>query len=381
MAVLHFHEIADAAVGLQHRARAQLGEGSNGAAGLQAHLAQHGEGHLHVLGQGAVFDQAAGPDAATIADHGIAAEVALGFHQHIPAEAGAVAEGAAGGIGEGDAFRHPVAPQAVLQNGLALGELQPVVDAVRFLPVLHLQLQGGLEHGHGVGEIELALVVVGGEARQHLRQAGPMEAVDAGVGEDLAALARGAVALFHDGRHPPLRIGEHPPVTGGIAQAGGEHGDARAASPVTLQQGREGFGAQQGHIAVEHQQIPLKALQGAQQLLHRMARAVLRLLWHEFQIVVGGEGRTHPLGLVPHDQDPPLGLQGLTTLEHPLHQGGARQGHEHLGQPALHARPLSSGQDGDGKHRADRQSRGNLLVSGWARPGTAASRTTAGSRA
>ena len=204
--------------------------------------------------------------------------MALGFHQHIAAEAGALAEGAAGRIGEAHPLGHPVAPQPLLQHGLALGQLQAVVDAVDLVRVGHLQVHRRAQHRHGVGEVELALVVVGGEQGQHRRQLRPVEAVDAGIGEGVAALLLTAVAVLHDAAHTPLVVGEDPAVAAGIGQPGREQGHGGAAAAVLGQQLLQGAGTQQGHIAVEHQQLALEAAEGLQQLLHRMAGAVLRLL-------------------------------------------------------------------------------------------------------
>ena len=158
-------------------------------------------------------------------------------------------------------------------------------------------------------------------------------------------------------------VGEHPSVAGGISQAGGEQGDAGAAAAVALQKGLEGFGTQEGNIAIQHEQIAAETRQGLQELLYGMAGAVLGLLQHEFQPRMMGQGLPHPIGLMPNDQDPALGGQHLRAVEHPLHQGGARQGLEHLGERALHARALSGGQDGDGEHQTGRKAGGNLPAS------------------
>ena len=45
----------------------------------------------------------------------------------------------------------------------------------------------------------------------------------------------------------------------------------------------QGFRPQQGHIPIQHQQIPLKTGEGFKQLLDGMAGAVLGLLQHKLQ--------------------------------------------------------------------------------------------------
>ena len=142
VAVFDFHEIADAAVRLQPGARPQLAVGTDGTAIPHLGAAHHREQHLHPTSQLAVFQQAARADAAAIADLVAAAKVALGFDDHVAAEAGAIAKAAAGRIDKGHPLPHPVLPQALLQDGLALGELQAVVDAIDLIGIGHLQVDG-----------------------------------------------------------------------------------------------------------------------------------------------------------------------------------------------------------------------------------------------
>ena len=259
-AVLHLHEVADAAIFAEYGLGAQLGEGTDQAAAGHLGIADHRVEHLHILGDFTVFDQAAGAEAAAVADHVCAAEMALGIHDHIAAEAGAIAEGAAGRIGEGDPLAHPVLAQPLLQAPFAGGELEAIVDAVDFVAVGHLQVGGVAEQGDGVGEVELALVVVGGELGENGGEASPVEAVDAGVGEGVGPLLGRAIAVFDDGADAALAIGEHAAVAGWIGEAGGEQGDGGAALTVLGQELREGFGAEQGHIAVQYQQLACEAM-------------------------------------------------------------------------------------------------------------------------
>ena len=174
--------------------------------------------------------------------------------------------------------------------------------------------------------------------------------------------------------HPPGAIGHHAAVAGGVVQPGREQGHAGATAAVLLQQRLQGLGPQQGHIAVQHQQLAAEALQGLQQLLHRMARAVLGLLQHELEALQRRQGCLHPLGLVTHDQQLPFGVQVPAAAQHPLHQRGPGQRLQHLGQLALHPCALPSGQHGNGEHGR----RGRLagiyvapttpLRCGWSRP-------------
>ena len=145
LAVLDLNEIADAAVGGQVGAGPELGEGANGAAGIDAHLTQHRIQHLNPFTQAAGLDQAARTDPAAIGNRVRSPEMALGFHHHIAAEAGGLTEAAAGGIGEGDTLRHPMAAQPILQGRLTFGQLQAIVDAADLRQVVHLQMAGRAE--------------------------------------------------------------------------------------------------------------------------------------------------------------------------------------------------------------------------------------------
>ena len=140
VAVLDLDEIADAAVRFQPGARPQVAVRTNGTAIPHLGAIHHREQHSYPWAQLGVFKQAARADAAAIADLVAAAEVALGFNNHIAAEAGAIAETAAGRIHEGHPLPHPVLPQTLLQDGLALGELQAVVDAVDLMGIGHLHV-------------------------------------------------------------------------------------------------------------------------------------------------------------------------------------------------------------------------------------------------
>ena len=124
-----------------------------------------------------------------------------------------------------------------------MAELKPVVDTGDFVSISHFSVHGRLEQGHRVGEVELALVVVGGELGQHLGQLGPVEAVDTGVGEVVETLLVVAVAVLHDRADGAVGIGKYSPVATGIVQPGREQSHGSATAAVLLQQGRKGLGA------------------------------------------------------------------------------------------------------------------------------------------
>ena len=93
----------------------------------------------------------------------------LRFDHHITAELAALTQGAAGRVHKGDPLCHPVLPQPLLQHRFALRQLLTVVDPIDLIGISHFHMHGLGQHRHGVGEVELPLVVIGAELGQHLR--------------------------------------------------------------------------------------------------------------------------------------------------------------------------------------------------------------------
>ena len=287
LAFLHLHKVADAATIGDLGCWTQMSKGSDGNAIAHRGLPDNGMQHGNVVAELGIFQQAAGSQAAVVADAAATAQMGLRFDHHIATEAAVFTEGAAAGVDEGDALRHPVVAQALLQDGFTLGELLAVVDAVHLIGIGDFNVHGLWQHRHRVRQVELPLVVVGAQLRQDLRQRLPVEAIDAGVGEVVAALLLGAVAMLNDGAHLPIGIDKHPAIARRVLQACRQQRDIGSALAVAIHQRFNRFCPQQGHVAVEHQQFTLKSLQHRQQLLHGMAGAVLGLLQHEFESADG----------------------------------------------------------------------------------------------
>ena len=70
--------------------------------------------------------------------------------------------------------------------------------------------------------------------------------------------AGGIAVLAHPGRY-----GLKPAVASGVVQPGREQGHAGATAAVLLQQRLQGPGAQQGDVAVQHQNSPMKPCRGS----------------------------------------------------------------------------------------------------------------------
>ena len=118
---------------------------------------------LDAIAQSCIVDQCSRTQLGVVSDRAAATEMGLRFNHHVTTEATVFAEGAACWVHKGDPFIHPVVPQALLQHPFALGELFAVVDAVHLIGIIDLQMHGAGQHRHGVGEVELPLIVVGAQ--------------------------------------------------------------------------------------------------------------------------------------------------------------------------------------------------------------------------
>ena len=159
-ALFHFHEIADFAIVADVGVRAEMGIGADRHLVTDACLLNHRVQHGDSITDLSILNQAARPKPAVVADTADTPQMRLGLDHHIATEAAAFAQRAAARIHESDAFIHPVVTKPLLKECLALGQLASIVDAVHFISIGHFHVHGSFEHGHGVGQIELSLVVV-----------------------------------------------------------------------------------------------------------------------------------------------------------------------------------------------------------------------------
>ena len=124
------------------------------------------------------------------------------------------------------------------QLGLGVGELGAVVDAVGLVGVVghhaHDPVAGLGQHLHDVGEVVLALGVVGLHHAQRRRQQAAAEAEDARVDLVDLELVGGGVAVLDDAGDAVVLAHAHDAaVAGGVVEPGGEDG-ARGAGVAVL---------------------------------------------------------------------------------------------------------------------------------------------------
>jgi hypothetical protein len=245
---------------------------------------------------------------------------------------------------------------ALVQLRLGSGELGAVVDAdQRREPG-----GGGGDHaararclGHHVGEVELTLGVVSGEAGHRFAHEGHRDQVDAGVDLGDVPLGLAGVAVLADACDPPLLAAKDAAIPGGIGGVAGEHGHRRAlGARVRGAQGVELGGLEQGRVAAEHE-AQLGALpQLGQRASHRVAGALLLGLHRGAHAVPerGAQPGLHLGAAVADDDDHVLRARVDGRLHHVLHHGATAELVGDLGPRALHARALSSGEDDGGEH-------------------------------
>ncbi len=178
--------------------------------------------------------------------------------------------------------------------------------------------------------------------RQPALERGRFGRDDAGVDHAQAALVGIGIFLLDDRGHPPLRITNDAPVAAGIVQLCGQHRQA----PGRSQQAAQGGGADQRHVAVQHQHRGrIGDRRGG--LLHGMAGTQALGLFGPVQVGLVGERGHHLLAFMAmHDVDarriqPTRG--GDDLRKHRL----AANRLQDLGPRGAHALAFASGQDDD----------------------------------
>ena len=256
-----------------------VGVRADGGAGRDAGVAQH----------------AVGTNAHAVAELDPAFEDAAGVDLHVAAADELAAHVEASRVGQAHAGLHVHVCRCQLVAPLEVGQLHRAVDAE------HLGLAAGGDAAHrnavgdrqadDVGQVVLAGGVVVGEAPQPGQQALGRRGQHPGVDLADGALRRGGVFLLHDGDD----------AVACRARAGAAAHDAAVALRLgevdreqaegtglgRLDQGLQAGGADQRHVAVEHQGAAARRQQ-RRGLLHGMAGAQLRLLARE-----AGAARRH----------------------------------------------------------------------------------------
>jgi hypothetical protein len=159
-------------------------------------------------------------------------------------------------IQDRDAGPHPRRVDAVAQEGGSVGKLHPIVYAHHLVRIVtqrggHDVAVSG-EQADDVGEVLLALRVVGCEATEAVREAGSRECVHAGVDLVNATLLLRCVLLLDDRRDRAVTPPVDAPVAGRIREPGGQDRGRRGGRLVLDQEAEERAASQQRRVATQH---------------------------------------------------------------------------------------------------------------------------------
>ena len=233
------------------------------------------------------------------------------------------------------------------------GELDAVVDALGLDRVVDGKgadplAVGACDPDH-VGEVELALSVVGRQPRETVAQGGHVERVDAGV--DLAdrLLGRRRVLLLDDRVHGAVGTADDAAVAGRLVELRGQHGHGVALLGVVVDERAQGLGGEQRDVAVGHDDGAGQVGQLGERALHGVTGAALLVLHRRTHL--GGdlaEVGDHLVAAVADDDNEMFGVERFGRLDRVADQASSADGVQHLGDRRLHPGALARGEDHHG---------------------------------
>ena len=254
-----------------------------------------------------------------------------------------------------DAFAHPMLAHTQVMRPGQRGKLHAVVHAFHAQRVRRGERADGtfaLGRLQRVGQIKLALCVVGVEALNRFGQHRRIEHIHGSVHLMHGQFAAVGVLLLHDAQHVAFAVADDTAITGRIVEHGGEHGGAVAAVVVEFKQCAEGFGIQQRHVGGgdEHGAGELavrrKLFHGA---LHGTAGAGLVVLFDDDDmLIVGTRGFGHSFALESHDHGEGTGVQRGDGIHDTVQEGFPCKSVQHLRLGGLHAGAFACGENNCG---------------------------------
>ena len=291
-----------------------------------------------------VGDPGVGADGAALADGGAAAQVGAGPQHGVAPDADARLHVHGRRVGHRHPAPHQVLAQALLQGGLAQGQVDAVVDARGHQRIVGDQ--GGhravepLEH---VGQVDLALGVARAEAVEGGCQRGAVEHVEARVVLADGELVGGRVARLDNAVDRPVGAADDPPVGGGVLDDRGEHRGRPALGAVLGDHPGDQLGGQQRRVAARDDHRVARRVEGREADLGRVPGAELLLLHRHLH--AGGQRVAHHLGAVTdhhHRVGHPAPVEGV---EHPADHRAPGDRVHHLRQRRSHPGSLAGGED------------------------------------
>ena len=306
-----------------------------------------------------VADHAMRPDAHAVAQAHVALEHAADVDLDVHAARERAAQVEARRVGQAHAGVHLRVGVAALQPAFETRQLGRAVDAQHLGLVDRLGRADFDVVGHrvrdDVGQVVLALRVGVRQLGQPLLEPRGRRGHDAGVDLGDLALQRRRVLLFDDGPHQANAVGvagldvaHDAAVAERVGQIDGQQREVLAGAG--RDQRAQRLGADQRHVAVEHQRDAVVG-QHRHRLLHRVAGAELRHLAHEFALRAGERG-FDGFRPVAGDDDALRWRQRLGGGEHVGQQRLPAERVQHLRARRPHPRAFARGHDHDAeRHR------------------------------
>lgn len=208
---------------------------------------------------------------------------------------------------------------------------------------------GNLKH---IGDIQLALGVIGVEFLEGIGKHAPIKGENAGIDLIDLALFFGGILLLHDGRHAAILSANDAAVTGRVIEAHREHSDRVALLGVGGAQTLDGLWGKQWDIAVGDNDGSLEVRNRLQAAGHRMTGAQLLLL-HRLQYLAvqllgdGIHGGGDLIALVAHHRHDALRVDPGRSMQSVAEQGATANLMQGLLLGGLHAGAGASRKDDD----------------------------------
>jgi len=360
---LGLDEVADVGGFSDEAFGAEVRVGSEDGAGGDGGLVDDAAGtDGYVVGESGVADDGIRTDAAIAADGGAAEELNEGLDNGVGPDGDVGVDDAGFGAVDGDARGHQVGALAVAELGVETGEFGACVDAEDFDGVIggdgdDTLFGAGEDLGH-VGEVELAVSVVGGEVVDVGEQGSEGEGVEAGVDLTETGFALGGgEGFFFDDLNDLAVAGfllavDDAAVAEGVFGEGSQQRHGGAALEVGVVQAGEGFGADEGGVAGEDQGV---VVVGECVAGHHEGVAGTSLFRLENELDAGGgDGLLYAVSFVADDGVNVAGGNKVPGgVDDVLQEGLAADLVQDFGEAGFEACAFSGGEDDDGETGGD----------------------------
>src|SRR5450432_1573775 len=338
----------DVGAGPEARERSDDGAGPNdGVVRDRVRQDARPRAHLGVDEDAAVLDVRAVAYARAAAQRDVAADLGVDVDRDVGLDDGRR------GLSEGRVLL-PAAVDARAHGRLGVGELLAVIDARDVARVGLYSGDADRARGDGddVGQVVLALRVLGDEPGRRLSQEVRGRGVDAGVDLGERALVGRRVLLLDDTYDVAARVTHDAPVARGVGRRRRDERETFVATRGPHER-LQRLPPQQRHVAVQHEHDPTKALERRHREAHGVARAALLGLLDDGDRVGAEARREHTLDerqLMPEHGDDGRRPQLAREAHGVRDERAPEQLVQHLRARRAHARALARREDdrGDG---------------------------------